>query len=338
MKSEGYGKFLFLATPCEASLNPGRAVVGRWPPRPGPTKEQRPLHLDSPSPPIPALHRDESSGCVAPGRRRDSTQPRQLTTGLSSVWPCAAQPVNHQASCGFFPLCNELDAESPAQAEDAEPRGSLILQPKEITVNKDGPSKPDRDHFNQLPPLSSPLTAVHVLGGTVSSIEPRYLALHPHGDLTHHSSRAGDPIVDCATPPVGHFSACCPLPLPTARPTARRHNGARSDAGHQRRQQTIQQHSIDSEAMGSGTTQVPQVEARSLSDLNILAANPPQYPHHPEVRESLTLYISRVPGTRGVYPILAAALCATPGSLGSDWTLTVGQMSSSPPSGPKKRT
>ncbi|KAK0750643.1 hypothetical protein B0T18DRAFT_437766 [Schizothecium vesticola] len=53
--------------------------------------------------------------------------------------------------------------------------------------------------------------------------------------------------------------------------------------------------------MGSGTVaQVPQVEARSLSDLNILAANPPQYPHHPEVRESLTLYISRVPGTRDV--------------------------------------
>lgn len=43
-----------------------------------------------------------------------------------------------------------------------------------------------------------------------------------------------------------------------------------------------------------------QVEARSLSDINILAANPPQYPHHPEVRESLTLYISRVPGTRDV--------------------------------------
>lgn len=58
----------------------------------------------------------------------------------------------------------------------------------------------------------------------------------------------------------------------------------------------------DGAAMGTGAgPQVPQVEARSLSDLNILAANPPQYPHHPEVRESLTLYISRVPGTRGVY-------------------------------------
>ncbi|KAK0648521.1 hypothetical protein B0T16DRAFT_408344 [Cercophora newfieldiana] len=41
-------------------------------------------------------------------------------------------------------------------------------------------------------------------------------------------------------------------------------------------------------------------EARSLSDINYVAANPPQYPHHPEVRESLTLYISRVPGTRDI--------------------------------------
>jgi NADH dehydrogenase (ubiquinone) Fe-S protein 8 len=43
----------------------------------------------------------------------------------------------------------------------------------------------------------------------------------------------------------------------------------------------------------------PQPEARSLSSINYLAANPPQYPYHPEVRESLTLYISRVPGTQG---------------------------------------
>ncbi|KAK5653688.1 hypothetical protein OQA88_8719 [Cercophora sp. LCS_1] len=41
-------------------------------------------------------------------------------------------------------------------------------------------------------------------------------------------------------------------------------------------------------------------EARSLSDINYIAANPPQYPHHPELRESLTLYISRVPGTRDI--------------------------------------
>ncbi|KAK0625135.1 hypothetical protein B0T17DRAFT_617268 [Bombardia bombarda] len=44
----------------------------------------------------------------------------------------------------------------------------------------------------------------------------------------------------------------------------------------------------------------PHVEARSLAAINSLAANPPQYPHHPELRESLTLYISRVPGTRDI--------------------------------------
>ncbi|KAK0714124.1 hypothetical protein B0T26DRAFT_742522 [Lasiosphaeria miniovina] len=44
----------------------------------------------------------------------------------------------------------------------------------------------------------------------------------------------------------------------------------------------------------------PHVEARSLSTINYLAANPPQYPHFPELRESLTLYISRVPGTRDI--------------------------------------
>ncbi|KAB5513181.1 oxidoreductase-like protein [Coniochaeta sp. 2T2.1] len=45
-----------------------------------------------------------------------------------------------------------------------------------------------------------------------------------------------------------------------------------------------------------------QVEARSMSDLNELADNPPQYPVNPaEVpRESLTLYISRVPGSRDI--------------------------------------
>lgn len=43
------------------------------------------------------------------------------------------------------------------------------------------------------------------------------------------------------------------------------------------------------------------MEARSLADLNHLASNPPQYPVNPtaEVHEPLTLYISRVPGTRG---------------------------------------
>ncbi|KAK4153765.1 oxidoreductase-like protein [Chaetomidium leptoderma] len=44
----------------------------------------------------------------------------------------------------------------------------------------------------------------------------------------------------------------------------------------------------------------PQPEARSLSTINYLAANPPQYPYHPELRESLTLYISRVPGTQDI--------------------------------------
>ncbi|KAL2151774.1 hypothetical protein VTH82DRAFT_6872 [Thermothelomyces myriococcoides] len=44
----------------------------------------------------------------------------------------------------------------------------------------------------------------------------------------------------------------------------------------------------------------PQTEARSLSAINYLAANPPQYPYHPEVREPLTLYISRVPGTQDI--------------------------------------
>ncbi|KAJ4286350.1 hypothetical protein N0V88_008056 [Collariella sp. IMI 366227] len=44
----------------------------------------------------------------------------------------------------------------------------------------------------------------------------------------------------------------------------------------------------------------PQPEARSLSALNYLAANPPQYPYSPELRESLTLYISRVPGTQDI--------------------------------------
>ncbi|CRK05414.1 hypothetical protein BN1723_021031, partial [Verticillium longisporum] len=42
------------------------------------------------------------------------------------------------------------------------------------------------------------------------------------------------------------------------------------------------------------------VEARSLASLNFLAANPPQYPVNPteEKQDPLTLYISRVPGTR----------------------------------------
>lgn len=48
----------------------------------------------------------------------------------------------------------------------------------------------------------------------------------------------------------------------------------------------------------------PEMEARSLASLNYLAANPPQYPVNPteSYQEPLTLYISRVPGTRGSYP------------------------------------
>ncbi|KAI0015247.1 hypothetical protein F4780DRAFT_94210 [Xylariomycetidae sp. FL0641] len=44
------------------------------------------------------------------------------------------------------------------------------------------------------------------------------------------------------------------------------------------------------------------VEARSLAALNYLAANPPQYPKKPneEKQDPLTLYISRVPGTRDI--------------------------------------
>ncbi|OLN96900.1 hypothetical protein CCHL11_08477 [Colletotrichum chlorophyti] len=45
-----------------------------------------------------------------------------------------------------------------------------------------------------------------------------------------------------------------------------------------------------------------EIEARSLTSLNYLAANPPQYPHNPagQRQDPLTLYISRVPGTRDI--------------------------------------
>jgi hypothetical protein len=45
----------------------------------------------------------------------------------------------------------------------------------------------------------------------------------------------------------------------------------------------------------------PHVEANSLSDITHLASNPPKYPRNPteQKRQSLTLYVARVPGTRG---------------------------------------
>jgi hypothetical protein len=45
----------------------------------------------------------------------------------------------------------------------------------------------------------------------------------------------------------------------------------------------------------------PHVEANSLSDITQLASNPPKYPLNPTEprRESLTLYIARVPGSKG---------------------------------------
>ncbi|TFB02577.1 hypothetical protein CCMA1212_005283 [Trichoderma ghanense] len=44
------------------------------------------------------------------------------------------------------------------------------------------------------------------------------------------------------------------------------------------------------------------MEANSLANINLLAANPPQYPENPseEIQKPLTLYISRVPGVRDV--------------------------------------
>ncbi|KAK4183667.1 hypothetical protein QBC35DRAFT_507605 [Podospora australis] len=51
----------------------------------------------------------------------------------------------------------------------------------------------------------------------------------------------------------------------------------------------------------TGAMEAPsRTEARSLSTINYIAANPPQYPHHPDVKESLILYLSKVPGTQDV--------------------------------------
>ena len=48
----------------------------------------------------------------------------------------------------------------------------------------------------------------------------------------------------------------------------------------------------------------PAVEARSLSSLTTLAANPPLYPRNPtqEIQQPLVLYIARVPGSKGDRP------------------------------------
>jgi len=45
----------------------------------------------------------------------------------------------------------------------------------------------------------------------------------------------------------------------------------------------------------------PAVEARSLSSVTTLAANPPLYPRNPtqEIQQPLVLYIARVPGSKG---------------------------------------
>jgi hypothetical protein len=45
------------------------------------------------------------------------------------------------------------------------------------------------------------------------------------------------------------------------------------------------------------------MEAQSLAALNLQAANPPQYPENPSETIPLVLYISRVPGTRGMWTI-----------------------------------
>lgn len=46
----------------------------------------------------------------------------------------------------------------------------------------------------------------------------------------------------------------------------------------------------------------PHIEANSLSDITQLASNPPKYPRNPTEprRASLTLYVARVPGSKGL--------------------------------------
>ncbi|MCJ1399305.1 hypothetical protein MMC11_002507 [Xylographa trunciseda] len=47
----------------------------------------------------------------------------------------------------------------------------------------------------------------------------------------------------------------------------------------------------------------PVIEAKSLTSITLLAANPPQYPRNPtqEIQKPLVLYIARVPGSRDVF-------------------------------------
>lgn len=54
----------------------------------------------------------------------------------------------------------------------------------------------------------------------------------------------------------------------------------------------------------SAMSTVPQglIEARSLSSVTAIASNPPAYPRNPthEKHEPLSLYIVRVPGSKGM--------------------------------------
>ncbi|KAK5241565.1 hypothetical protein LTR40_013155, partial [Exophiala xenobiotica] len=59
---------------------------------------------------------------------------------------------------------------------------------------------------------------------------------------------------------------------------------------------TILNPSIDLESLHMSTP----VHAQSISSLNALLSNPPQYPRNPthQVNEPLVLYIVRVPGSK----------------------------------------
>jgi hypothetical protein len=57
----------------------------------------------------------------------------------------------------------------------------------------------------------------------------------------------------------------------------------------------------------------PHIEANSLSDITQLASNPPKYPRNPTEprRVSLTLYIARVPGNKGLSFVYAFPVLGT---------------------------